>query len=147
MMEKSLTDFTLSLFPAQFHGHRCDVGPAQPAGNNATKIGEVGIHIQAKAVKSNTATYGYADGCDLSVVDPNTGVRGPANSVESKILQCADRAHLQVSQIAVHFLAQLRAQIDDGIYHHLAGTVVRHVSAAACPNDRDFLRSADVAPP
>ena len=40
----------------------------------------------------------------------------------------------------MHIFAQLRAQIDDRINHHLPRSMISHIAAAARAVDRNFLR-------
>src|SRR3990172_10011571 len=106
-MEKTVADFALIRFGAEFPRHRGDLRPREAAWNDALEVTQIRIHVERQAVISDAPAHSDADGGDFSIVNPDAGERRPACSFETEVFERANGRHLQISKIAMHVLSQL----------------------------------------
>lgn len=109
-----------------------DVGEA--TGNDTVKIVEARIHVESDTVVGDPFAEGNTDGGDFMIPEPDAGMFIVAMGVgDAETATGPDDDLLEGPEVPMGVLF-VRRQMEDGIGHELAGTVVRDVAAALGSN-------------
>src|SRR5262249_14927366 len=92
-------------------------------------ITQIRIHIERETVTRNPASYPHSNRGNLLVTNPDTSEAFDSPPIHIKLRDRADQHLFDVADVAMN-IAAVGFEIDYGITHKLARTVVSHVAAA-----------------
>src|SRR5215213_10594535 len=133
---QSLDDSALCLLPKGGRGGSAQLARnaghhdiSDSAGYDQIEVAEIGADVESKAMECDPLLHVNPDAGNLASARPNASESRIRSCYDAQLCQRTDQSVLEATQIPVKVLTML-PQIDNGVTHKLAGTVVGHVAAA-----------------